>query len=652
MTTGRVLQALGGLEFALGRDHLGATLALGLCLARHRPLHVGGDLDVLHLDDADLDAPGRRRLVDDPLQDLVDLVALGEQLVEHVLTEHRPQRRLGDLRGRDHEVLDLYLRGVRVHDPEVGDGVHADRDVVLRDHLLRRHVERDGAEIDLRHLIDERDDQEQARALGNREQPTQSEDHAALVLPRDLDGQEQEQHDDHDDCCDHDQRDIHQGPSSSLDAAWDPTSRRRSGPDLFDSHPAPRDERRVVDGACAPELSVQRHQPAVPHDALLADEAVGADEDGVPAGPDDPRDGEPEKQRERPGDREGDRGRDLVRGAGWVEEHERTEHERHPSCHRQGAVRRNERLGDEEGRGEQQQQHAGGRDRQDLEAVEPEDQGDRTDRPREDQPGMPQLDDDADQPDREKERDQVGIDEEVPSPLEEGHVDVLDLGVRRLEDVALGDGLHAVDLPEERGQRRRDDLDEADLLGLTRTVVRRLRDHQASRGDVPIVLAGQLADVGGGVVDDLATQVAPDVLPAEVDGRGRADVRLRRHRGEVGGHRDDRPGGVGARSRRCHVDDHGHRRRQEALDDPAHRGAQPAGVSRTITTAASWSRSARSMESSRYPCVTGLMSFEKWTASTRGRSFEAARATEDANPSARSAADTTSAARRCRFLTV
>ena len=46
-------------------------------------------------------------LVDDLLEDRVDLVALGEQLVEQVLAEHRPQRRLRDLRRGDHEVLDL-----------------------------------------------------------------------------------------------------------------------------------------------------------------------------------------------------------------------------------------------------------------------------------------------------------------------------------------------------------------------------------------------------------------------------------------------------------------------------------------------------------------------------------------------------------------
>jgi hypothetical protein len=37
-------------------------------------------------------------------------------------SQHRAQRGLRDLRGRDHDVLDLDDRGVRVDDAEVGNG--------------------------------------------------------------------------------------------------------------------------------------------------------------------------------------------------------------------------------------------------------------------------------------------------------------------------------------------------------------------------------------------------------------------------------------------------------------------------------------------------------------------------------------------------
>ena len=55
-----VLQPLGGLVLALGVDHLRAPFALGLRLPGHRALHPLRDLDVLHLDDRNLDAPRER----------------------------------------------------------------------------------------------------------------------------------------------------------------------------------------------------------------------------------------------------------------------------------------------------------------------------------------------------------------------------------------------------------------------------------------------------------------------------------------------------------------------------------------------------------------------------------------------------------------
>src|SRR3954471_13923806 len=93
----RVLELLRRLELALGVDDLRAPLALGFGLAGHRALHLRGDLDVLDLDDRDLDPPGAGLLVDDRLQDRVDLLAFGEQLVQGVLPEHGAQGGLGDL---------------------------------------------------------------------------------------------------------------------------------------------------------------------------------------------------------------------------------------------------------------------------------------------------------------------------------------------------------------------------------------------------------------------------------------------------------------------------------------------------------------------------------------------------------------------------
>ena len=100
------------------------------------------------------------------LQPLVDVLALGQQLIEVGLAEHAAQRRLGDLRRRAEMVDDLDDGVVRVDDAEVDDGVHLDRDVVARDALLARHVHRHRAQVDLHHAVDDRQEDEQARSLG------------------------------------------------------------------------------------------------------------------------------------------------------------------------------------------------------------------------------------------------------------------------------------------------------------------------------------------------------------------------------------------------------------------------------------------------------------------------------------------------------
>ena len=135
--------------------------------------------------------------------------------------------------------------------------------------------------------------------------------------------------------------------------------------------------------------------------------------------------------------------------------------------------RGDERLGDEECGGEDHEQQPGERDGEHLQPVQAEDERDDADGAREDEARIPQLDDDPEQPDREHQRDQVRVDEEVAGPLPEAHLDVLDLRARGVEDEALRDGLHPVDLVEQRGQGGRDDLDEPDRL--------RLRARRSSR---------------------------------------------------------------------------------------------------------------------------------------------------------------------------
>ena len=70
------------LAVAFGHQNGGALVPLGLHLAGHRLDKVARRVDVLDLDPGHLDAPGHGRLVDDAQQPVVDLVALGQEVVE------------------------------------------------------------------------------------------------------------------------------------------------------------------------------------------------------------------------------------------------------------------------------------------------------------------------------------------------------------------------------------------------------------------------------------------------------------------------------------------------------------------------------------------------------------------------------------------
>jgi hypothetical protein len=139
-------------------------------------------------------------LVNDHLQLLIELLALGEQFVELDLAQHAAQRRLRNLRRRLQIIFDLGDRRFGRDYPEEDNRVHVHGDVVTSDHFLRGHVERHGPQVHFDHLIDDGDDEEEPRPFGPLE-PSEPKDHDSLILAHDLDRVEQEEHDDgqHDD---------------------------------------------------------------------------------------------------------------------------------------------------------------------------------------------------------------------------------------------------------------------------------------------------------------------------------------------------------------------------------------------------------------------------------------------------------------------
>ena len=128
----------------------------------------------------------------------VEPLALGQQLVELVLAEHRAQRGLRELAGGLEELRDLDHRLLRVDHAEVQHRVDLHRDVVARDHVLRRHVEA--------RWCAGRPAPSAARTGISRTSPgpftaqkrPEHEHHAALVLAQDAHRHQQQHHDQHD----------------------------------------------------------------------------------------------------------------------------------------------------------------------------------------------------------------------------------------------------------------------------------------------------------------------------------------------------------------------------------------------------------------------------------------------------------------------
>ncbi len=154
-----------GLAQALGLEHGGALLALGLHLPRHGAGKVRRREDVLDLDARDLGAPGRGRRVEDAQQPLVDLVAVGQQLVEIHRADDGADIGHGEDEERLVEVRHLVGGARRIEDLIEGGGIDGDARIVPGEGLLARNVEHLLHDVHpLADLLDVRNDQPEAGA--------------------------------------------------------------------------------------------------------------------------------------------------------------------------------------------------------------------------------------------------------------------------------------------------------------------------------------------------------------------------------------------------------------------------------------------------------------------------------------------------------
>src|SRR5690606_37077173 len=116
-----------------------------------------------------------------------ELVTFGEHLVEIVLAQHRAQGGLGQLAGGLDKVFDLDDRTLRVDDAKIDDRIHFHRNIVVRNHVLRRDVEHDRPQVRAHHLLDDRNEDDQSRAFHAGE-TAQSEDDPSLIFAKNLYG--------------------------------------------------------------------------------------------------------------------------------------------------------------------------------------------------------------------------------------------------------------------------------------------------------------------------------------------------------------------------------------------------------------------------------------------------------------------------------
>src|SRR3546814_6437143 len=95
----------------------------------------------------------------------------------------RSERRLGELAGSLHEVLDLDERFLRVDDSEIDHRVDPHRYIIMRDHVLRGHIVDDRAQIGAHHLLDDRDQDAKPRPL-HAGKTTKREYHGAFIFAK------------------------------------------------------------------------------------------------------------------------------------------------------------------------------------------------------------------------------------------------------------------------------------------------------------------------------------------------------------------------------------------------------------------------------------------------------------------------------------
>src|SRR5690625_1800109 len=184
------------LIFPFRIDHLRSPVSLDFCLSCHRPFHVFREYHITHLHGHHLDPPGLGLPVDTFLDVLIDLIPLGKKLVQLHLTHCTPECGLGQHRGSVDEFFHLNHSCLCIHDSEKCDRIHIHGHIVLGDHLLLVHVDRQNPKIHPLNLIDEGNQKYQTRSLRTQVFP-QPKNHCSFIFPHNFKNLQHQKHKNH-----------------------------------------------------------------------------------------------------------------------------------------------------------------------------------------------------------------------------------------------------------------------------------------------------------------------------------------------------------------------------------------------------------------------------------------------------------------------
>ena len=118
------------------------------------------------------------------LQPAVQLLALGEQIVQFHFAQNRAQRGLRQLLDGVAIILQFHERLLRADHAEINNGIHLQRNVIAGNDVLRGHIPGHHAQGNPHQLIDRPEDEDQSRPFITALKPSQAEDHRPLIFPQ------------------------------------------------------------------------------------------------------------------------------------------------------------------------------------------------------------------------------------------------------------------------------------------------------------------------------------------------------------------------------------------------------------------------------------------------------------------------------------